>query len=760
VALLPGKDILRGVAKGGSSARRDDGDVVTLNRTRILAGALIGLVAGVAAVGLGYTPLFETWERRTLDLRSRLFADARRADPRIVAVVIDQRSLDVIAGPREQFGREQGWPWPRDYHGAVADYVLKSGARAVAFDLLFSERSIYTKLGETPDDRDFAEKTAGKPVVQSIMLGYAPPDGSETPPDRAWPDGLLTDRATRRLARRPSEVFNKATLPVPPIIGAAAALGWIGFAPDEDGICRSMQPAAPYAPAGSADAIEVWSMPFALAALLGGRVESLPGQPAARHVTLDGRRVPLDEDGRLLLHFHGGEEAYRRFPFWRVLYSALEAGQGQTPRVARPEDFRDKIVIVGSTAPGLLDLRPTSMRAVTPGYVIHATALDNLLNGDALVRPPLLRRTLALLLFAVVTGALFGAVPSLRDSSLLGLALVLGYLGLATWLFSSFQVWLLVVAPTIAVVLAHLGVTGYGYLTEGRERQFLRGAFARYVAPEVVDQLVKNPGQLALGGETRELTVMFADVAGFTSLSEGRAPREIVELMNECFTALTGVIQGHGGTVDKFIGDAVMAFWNAPVEQADHAARACRATHDLLKALERLNVGWSARGLPRISMRVGLATGPALVGNVGSSTKFNYTVMGDTVNLASRLEGAAKVFGTLSLVAGSTVAAAARAVPCRELDWLQVKGRSEPVPVFEVVAGEPDLARLEAYERYGQGLAAYRQRRFDEAHEHFAAVLKAEPDDGPARELLRRCEEYLVNPPPPDWRGEHVLYSK
>jgi len=734
--------------------------MVALNRTRILAGALIGLVAGLVALGLGQTPLFETGERRTLDIRSRRFAEARRADPRIVAVVIDQRSLDVIAGSREAGGRERSWPWPRAYHGAVAEYLLKSGARAVAFDLIFSEPSLYARLGESDDDRDFAERTAGKPVVQSVMFTTEPPDGSGTPPDRAWPDGLLSDRGTRRLARRPAEPFNKATLPVAPIIGAAAALGWIGFAPDEDGICRSMLPAAAYAPAGSRDAVEVWSLPFALASLLGHRVESQLGEPAAAHVSMDGRRVPLDEDGRFLLRFHGGEGVYRQYPYWRVLYSAIEVAEGRTPPAARPEEFRDKIVIVGSTAPGLLDLRATSVRDVTPGYVIHATALDNLLHGDGLVRPTVVPRTVALLLFATLAGVLFGAIPSLRDSSLLAVALVVGYVGVALWVFSSFHLWLLIVTPVVAVVAAHLGVTGYGYLTEGRERKFLRGAFSRYVAPEVVDQLVKNPGQLALGGETRELTVMFADVAGFTSLSEGRAPREIVELMNECFTAITGVIQRHGGTVDKFIGDAVMAFWNAPVELPDHAARACRATQDLLKALVRLNVGWAARGLPAISMRVGLATGPALVGNVGSSTKFNYTVMGDTVNLASRLEGAAKVFGTLSLIAGSTVQAAASAVACRELDWLQVKGRSEPVPVFEVMAGEPPASLVEAWERYAAGLAAYRARRFDEAREHFAAALKAEPDDGPSKEMLARCDEYLVTPPPPEWRGEHVLHAK
>ena len=733
---------------------------MALNRKRALAGALIGLVAGLTAFGLGYTPLFEAWERRTLDIRSRWFADTRHADPSIVAVVIDQRSVDLIADPPSAGGLDTGWPWPRDYYAKVATYLLQSGARAVAFDMIFSERSIYTRLGVADDDRELAKATAGKPVVQAMMLSDEVTTGPTAKADRVWPDGLLNDRGTRRLTRAPVELNNKATLPVAPLIGAAASLGWIGFRPDEDGICRSMLPAAGYAPANSPDTVEIWSLPFAMARLLGHRLESRPGLPAAVHLTLDGRRVPLDEDGRFLLRFHGGEGTYKQFPFLKVLQAALIVDAGRMPVDAAPDQFRDKIVLVGATAAALLDFRPTSVDDVTPGYVIHATALDNLLNGDGLVRPALLPRTVALLVFATALGALFGAIPTFRGSSIAATVAIFGYVGVALWLFSAHQVWLLVVTPALAILAAFLGDTGYGYLTEGRERKFLRNAFGRYVAPEVVDQLVKNPGQFALGGETRQLTVMFADVAGFTTLSEGREPAQLVQLMNECFTEITNVIQGHGGTVDKFIGDAVMAFWNAPVEYPDHAARACRATQDLLKALVRLNVGWAQRGLPAISMRVGAATGPALVGNVGSSTKFNYTVMGDTVNLASRLEGAAKVFGTLNLVAGSTVQAAAGAVACRELDWLAVKGKSEAVPVFEIMPGEATPSRIEAWERYAAGLGAYRARKFDEALEQFQAALKAEPDDGPSKEMIARCEEYLVTPPPDDWRGEHALHSK
>jgi adenylate cyclase len=231
--------------------------------------------------------------------------------------------------------------------------------------------------------------------------------------------------------------------------------------------------------------------------------------------------------------------------------------------------------------------------------------------------------------------------------------------------------------------------------------------------------------------------------------------------MNECFEQLTGVIQAEGGTVDKFIGDAVMAFWNAPVAQPDHAARALRAARALLDAVDRVNAAWASRGLPPLGMRVGLATGPAVVGNVGSQTKFNYTVMGDTVNLASRVEGAAKVYGTASLVTDTTVAAGGGAVPLRELDRLRVKGRGEAVPVFEVLLDDrPTSARAEALRAYAKGLEQYRARAFAEAEAQFDAALALVPDDGPSREMKERCRAYAQAPPPADWRGDHVLTSK
>ena len=733
---------------------------LALRARRALRGVLLGVAAGLVAAAAAHLPLLDTWERKTLDARIRAFAHPGRADAGIVAVVVDQTSLDVIAARREDGGLEQGWPWPRDYHAIVLRYLIDSGVRAVGVDLIFSETSIYTQLGVAEDDLELARATAEGPVVHAVTLTRESARTGVIHADRDWPEALRSGRFTRPVGAAGRETFNKATLPVGPLLQTARGLGWIGFEPDDDGTYRGLRPAAIYAPLDSPEAVELWSMPVALAAVLGQTIDVAPGRPAGQGFAVGGRSMPLDEDGRMLLRFHGGEGTYRQFSFATVLDAARRHALGHPTPLVPPAVFRDKVVVVGATAAGLLDLRATSIGGLLPAYLIHATALDNLLHGDALRRPPWRFRIATLLALAGLGGLLVAMTQSLRAGAVAALGPGLLYTAAVLAAFDAQGIWLDLVAPALAVGLAYVGASGYGHLTEGRERRFLRSAFSRYLAPEVVEALVSQPGRLALGGETRELTVMFADVAGFTALGERLDPPRLVELMNECFTEVTGAIQSQGGTVDKFIGDAVMAFWNAPVTQPDHAARACRAARDLLEAVARLSNRWSARGLPPISMRVGLATGPGLVGNVGSQTKFNYTVMGDTVNLASRLEGAAKVYDVLSLVAGDTVAAAAGAVEARELDRLQVTGRSEAVPVFEILPARPGTDLTEACEHYTQGLGAYRLRAFGEAAKRFEAALAANPDDGPAREMRDRCLAFLASPPPNEWRGEHVLTEK
>ena len=726
---------------------------------RWLRGAVIGVAAGFLALAATHLPLAETYENRSFDVRARLFADPTQASRDVVAVVIDQKSLDVIGRPKSEGGTiGWGWPWPRDFYAYVVDYLVYSGARAVVFDLLFSEPSVYMhRLEDVEDDTALAKATSRRPVVHAVMLTQE----SVARADRTWKANFRqTARTARRVDGITGEPFNKATLPIPEILEATSALGSITFTPDDDGVLRTVWPTMRYAPLGSSDMVEVWSLATA-AALVAGRDLDLKVEHGRAELRVDGRPIPLDDDGRMVLRFHGGEEVYRQYPFVNVLQSARRKEAGEPIRDARPADFRDKIVIIGATAAGLLDLRATPMGGVMPGFLIQATALDNLVQGNPIWRVTPATRAAIVFALAVAAGAL-AMIRATRLGILAVSAIAILYIAVTAWAYGARGIWLDVVAPVAAVAFAWAGSTGYAYVTEGRERRFLRDAFSRYLAPDVVEALVAQPGRLSLGGETRELTVMFADVAGFTTLAEGRAPAEVVSLMNECFEQLTGVIQRHGGTVDKFIGDAVMAFWNAPVAQADHAARAMRAARELLDAVDRVNASWADRKLPRLGMRVGLATGPATVGNVGSQTKFNYTVMGDTVNLASRLEGAAKVYGTLSLISDGVVnAAGSGGIPVRELDRLRVKGKGEAVTVYEVLREHGnDFAHAEAMRGYAKALETYRSGAFVEAAEQFDAVLTLVPDDGPSLEMKERCLHYMAAPPPPGWRGDHVLTSK
>ncbi|TQF17563.1 adenylate/guanylate cyclase domain-containing protein [Myxococcus llanfairpwllgwyngyllgogerychwyrndrobwllllantysiliogogogochensis] len=288
-----------------------------------------------------------------------------------------------------------------------------------------------------------------------------------------------------------------------------------------------------------------------------------------------------------------------------------------------------------------------------------------------------------------------------------------------------------------------------------RQRDQIKGLFKRYLAPQVVDELLKNPEKAAPGGERKLLTVLFSDLVGFTSMSEQLSPEELVALLNTYFEQATGVLTQHGATLDKFIGDAIMCFWNAPLPLEDHAARACLTALDLLAVVDRLSPVFEARGLPRLDCRIGINTGHAVAGNLGSSAAQDYTVIGDTVNLASRLEGAAKVYGTRTLVAEDTLLAARGVVLARELDLLRVKGKQQPVRVFELVgvAGTSPAPHLV---RFAEGLALYRARRFTEAR----AVFLASPEDPPSQRFAARCDTLLVTPPPEDWDGVFTLDSK
>ncbi|UCD56439.1 MAG: adenylate/guanylate cyclase domain-containing protein, partial [Candidatus Hydrogenedentota bacterium] len=325
------------------------------------------------------------------------------------------------------------------------------------------------------------------------------------------------------------------------------------------------------------------------------------------------------------------------------------------------------------------------------------------------------------------------------------------------------RIWIDVVGPTGIIILSDVVIVWYKFSTAEKKRKFIRKAFEHYMNPAVVDQIAENPDMLELGGKEMVLTAFFSDVAGFTTISEQLTPHELVELLNEYLTVMTDIILEYDGLLDKYEGDAIMAVFGAPIHFPDHATKACHAGLQMQAQLRQMREKWKSQGRPELRMRVGLNTGPMIVGNMGSLTRFDYTVMGDAVNLASRLEGVNKQYSTEIMISEFTLEHCKPDVIVRDIDLIRVKGKAVPVRIYEVLArsndGLPDDTKL-ALEHYSCGLEAYRQRNWETGIKELQRALEIKPDDGPSLTYVKRCKEYLSAPPPDDWDGVYTMTTK
>ena len=337
-----------------------------------------------------------------------------------------------------------------------------------------------------------------------------------------------------------------------------------------------------------------------------------------------------------------------------------------------------------------------------------------------------------------------------------------GYILLCQYLFSEKGLILNLIYPLTVILLTYISITAYRYFTESRQKIFIKNAFSTYLAPSVVKHLMDSPESLVLGGEDRVITAFFSDVEGFTSISEKLTPTELVELLNEFLTEMTDVILDHEGTVDKFEGDAIIAFFGAPNEIENQAEMACIACIEMQKKLAKLCEKWKAEGRPELKMRIGLCTGHAVVGNMGSKNRMDYTMMGDTVNTAARLEGVNKVYGNYTLISDTTYQATNGRIIAREIDAIKVVGKEEPVTIYQPLGYPEDIDEQarQTIDHYGQGLYAYRDQDWDKALEFFSAALGVTPDDGPSKTMMERCNAFKVNPPDRDWDGSFSMTTK
>jgi adenylate cyclase len=716
-------------------------------------------------------------ELRTLDVRFQL-RGPRPPGREVVIVAIDQKSQDVL-------GR---WPFPRSYFAEAVDVLREAQARVIAFDANFPQPDQNSALqalrqvrkqyedtqggaaqsggfgaslkkleAEADNDKKFAEALSR---FENVVLGYFFLPQKEV---QAQNQGLLSEFLNYLSFQAYPQIVNpqyatKFEGPeyaglspnLPSFAMYAKNFGYYNVLPDPDGVVRR-EPVIVGFRGSFYPALDIASaLAFTNRPLEEVRVFFNPN--GLERIDFGPIAIPTDPEGFVQIDYHGPAGT---FP----TYSIADVVQRKLP----PGAFRDRLVLIGPTATGIADMVVTPFQTEAfPGVEVHANFIDNLLEGHFIRRG--LRENLIdmgfILLFSLGAGILLSVVPSVRATAIL--VLFLGFfLWLAHHLFATQRIWIAAFLPTATLTFNYAGIISYRFFFEERERKKVRSAFQQYVSPGVISQLLQRPELLRLGGEEKKLTAMFCDIRGFTTISEGLSPAALVDLLNEYLSEMTEVIFRHWGTLDKYIGDAIMAFWGAPFPQPDHAERACRAGLEMLQALNRLQSRWEAQGRPRMDAGIGINTGPMLVGNMGSTRRFNFTIMGDNVNLASRLEGLNRTFGTRLIVSETTYQTVQQKMLARELDLIRVKGKTKPVKIYELLGLTEDGERVRPLvDRFHTALEAYRSRHWETAVGLFGELLRDYPEDGPARVFVQRCWDLIEQPPEGEWDGVYVMKTK
>lgn len=685
----------------------------------------------------------------------------RRADPSDVVIVeISQESYKSLP---------EKWPWPRTYYTRLVRNLNRAGARAIGIDLTFS----------TPDFRDPANDGEFRREISRagdvILAGEAPMQG--------------------QYYTKVEHGENYGNL----FIDSAARFGLVNVRSDVDGVLRR------YTPFFTDSSGRIPTFCFAV-------LNAYFHQSPMTTVTLSGpafgylgRSLPKYNESSFLINYYGPSDAFPRINIADVLddrdFATTEElrnpgeetntfddttlvpafdGQSMVPSgYLYNGTFSGKIVLVGSMVPEDKDLFPASIGQEQSeagnqmyGVEIYANIVQSILDRNFITRQPHWMTVCIVFGLSLSTFVLMAGLKAIktRYSALIEM---LGAVIMISELFIIYEVSIRVfvkqnylsdmMSPMMAVVFSYVASTIYNYVTERKQKFLIKGMFSQYVNPNVVDELVSHPEKLRLGGERKELTVFFSDIEEFTRISEQILPENLVSILNEYLSAMTAIIFSHSGTLDKYEGDAIVAFWGAPIPQPDHAVRACRTAVEMQDALRLMRVNWKNEGKPGFNVRIGINTGQVIVGNMGGIGRFDYTAIGDPVNLGSRLEGVNKQYRTNTIISEHTYRAVAGQVIARELDMLVVAGKTEPIRVYELLAmsdGPVSPKQMQFIGHYEKGLELYRKREWRLAVKQFECALELFPKDYPSELYIDRSHLYLASPPPDDWNGVFILRTK
>lgn len=725
---------------------------------RTLLGLVLTLVMLIPVLQGNRPELLQRFEFDLYDLRLRQFLTEEQ-DPRIVIIDVDEKSLAA----------EGRWPWNRTKLATMLDQLFDNyGVAIVGFDMVFSESDQSVDL-ETLKQL-LANSSENQPIDRVLSQLDSDQLFSQAIADRPVVLGYLFDRSPKQLqiGHPGNPVIEQDPvldqLPLPQATGVISSLSqlqsvsvWNGFFDnpmvDSDGVYRRVPVIQRYE--GQYYPSLALSM---LLALFGEEqvsaiteADATGGNRALVAVDAAGLQIPVDEYGAVLVPYRGPQGSFPYISATDVIRGTADVGQ-----------LEGAIALVGTSAAGLLDLRVTPMSNRYSGVEVHANILSGFLDERIHHQPDY---TLGVELVQLVISGILLSVLMPRVSALISTLITLAWisvlvsLNLYAW---NEMLWVIPLGYTIVmVVLLYLFQQTTGYFFETRNRTQLASQFGQYIPPEVVDELNQQDQSVQLTGENRHMSVFFSDIRGFTSLSEQLSPQQLTRLMNIYLTGMTAVIHEHRGTVDKYIGDAVMAFWGAPLKDKEHARHALKAAMRMLEVLPELNEELKRENLPSVAVGMGINSGPMNVGNMGSTFRMAYTVMGDSVNLASRLEGLTKYYGCPLLVSGEL----AGEVPeylYRTLDKVQVKGRAEPVLIMEPVGLHAQCSeqQINLVTTFELGVAAYQGRNWDEAEAFFTQYLEVEPEDVMASVYLMRIEAFRVYPPDESWQGVFSHSSK
>jgi adenylate cyclase len=720
----------------------------------------LGLLVGLAALRIADPAPMEELRVRTFDTYQVIEPRIKTARP-VTIVDIDEKSLAKLGQ----------WPWPRTRLADLITNLTTLGAAVIAFDIVFAEPDrlnpgtaaetmryldeiTRNKLRELPsNDQIFGDAMRRSRVVlgESALANVMSEFDSTLPVTGIAMGG---EDPTPFLFEFPGLLRNIRVLET-----AAAGRGLITIKTERDGIIRRV----PMLLRAQGAIMPSLSFEILRVATATPTIIIRSEKAGIKSVAIRGLKIPTDRNGQLWVHFARHDPS--------IFVSATDVLDGSVAR----EKIANKLVLIGTSAVGLYDIKTTPVDPAVPGVEVHAQVLESALTGGLLSQPDYgvgieLSTAIVLGLLVIAFAPMFGPVTLVVVGALFATFLI----GMSWYLYTHYRLLIDFTYPLLSTTAIYLTLVFSSFVREQAQRRQIRSAFGRYLSPALVEQVAQSPERLVLGGEEREMTIMFSDVRGFTTISESykNDPQGLTTLMNRFLTPLTNAILARKGTIDKYMGDAIMAFWNAPLDDAEHQLNACEAAVDMLERIDGLNSEREREAQERgqnyfpLNVGVGLNTGTCVVGNMGSDLRFDYSVLGDSVNLASRLEGQSKEYGFPIIVGSKTALAVKDRFAILELDFIMVKGKKEPEVIY-AIAGREDTAQSGRFQRLRnltiEMLACYRSRDWDGA---LATIERGRrTDDAKSLELLYNLYEarilgYLKNPPPEDWNGAFALLTK